>query len=457
MHHLSLRSRGVLALCVAAAVGCGSSGPSGPKTGSLTVTITAGDGTTPQVVISGPNAYTKTISSTQTLTGLTVGSYTITADSAVGPDSVVGSIIDTGTVTGSPASVTHGTTATATVSYAMKYRVGGLWIANNNSDTNPDLSANQLRKTGTDTAASLLFTAVTGPAGLAIDASGNMWESSFSDDKIVMYTPAERNAGAGASPSITITSTGITDAECITFDSHGNLWIANRSGGLVAFSAAQLAATGTQNTPLSTIQTGSVLVRPEMIAFDANGNGWVADEGGHHVVELSAAQLAATGTSTPTPIDTIGGPALASTEAVAFDANGNLWVASDNSTNNTLVEYTPAQLTAGGAPTPTTIITLPSSAFAFGMAFDSRGTLWVSDDNNGVMLGYTAAQLATTGTPTPIAVTVPIGGSGFAPEQPAFDPYSTAIGTSMRRVRSPVTGLSRVSRRANPNRVRRAN
>jgi len=418
------------------------------------VTINAADGTTPRVVVSGPNAYSTTISSTQTLTALAVGSYTIVADSAVGPDSVIGTIIDTGTVTGSPATVATGTPATATVSYAMKYRVGGLWVANNYNDTIPELAANQLRKTGTETAASTLFTAVSCPTGLALDANGNMWESSCNNDELVMYTPAERNAGAGAAPSITITSTGITDAECITFDSHGNLWVANRAGGLVAFSASQLAASGTQNTPLTTIQVGAVLGSAENIAFDANGNGWVADDQYSHIVEYSAAQLAVVGTSTPTPVDTIGANAgsLFFPEAVAFDANGNLWVANSN---NSVVEYTPAQLTAGGSPAPTAIITLPNGTGPFGMAFDKRGTLWVSDVSSGLMLGLNAAQLAATGTPTPVTLTIPLSGSGFGPEQPAFDPYATAVGVSASRVRSPGVMLGRVGRRSNPNWVHR--
>jgi streptogramin lyase len=237
----------------------------------------------------------------------------------------------------------------------------------------------------------------------------------------------------------------------MAFDSHGNLWVANRAGGLVAFSPSQLAATGTQNTPLAIIQDGSVLGGAEAIAFDANGNGWVADDSKHHIVEFSAAQLAVTGTSMPTPIDTIG--LTSTTQAVAFDASGNLWVAT---TSGPVLEYSPAQLAAGGSPTPVTTITLPASAFPFGMAFDKRGTLWVSDDNNGVILGYTAAQLATSGSPTPITLTVPMG-SALEPEQLVFDPYATAIGPSTRRVRPPIGVLSRVSKHSNPNRVRRAN
>ena len=102
MHCLSRRFPAVLALCVVAAACSSSKGTAPTPTGIMTVTVTTANGATPSVVISGPNGYTKTITSTQTITGLALGSYVIGADSVVTPDSVVGSIVDTGVVTGSP-------------------------------------------------------------------------------------------------------------------------------------------------------------------------------------------------------------------------------------------------------------------------------------------------------------------------------------------------------------------
>ena len=153
MHYSSRRVPAVLALCAVAAACSSSKGTAPAPTGSMTVTVTTANRATPSVVISGPNGYTKTITSTQTITGLAVGNYVIVADSAVTPDSVVGSIIDTGVVTGSPATVAANATAAASATYAMKYRIGGLWVANNDAATMPDLSANQLRAGGTITPA----------------------------------------------------------------------------------------------------------------------------------------------------------------------------------------------------------------------------------------------------------------------------------------------------------------
>jgi sugar lactone lactonase YvrE len=437
-------------LTAAALAGCDSTKHIAPTpTGSLTVTITPANGTKPSVVVTGPNAYTTTISSTTTLANLTLGSYTIVADTSVGPDSVVGTIVDSGHVTGSPATVNANDTAGVTVAYSMKSRMGGMWVANNSYQTVPELAANQLRTSGSPVPAETLFTALSGPAGLALDAAGNMWESSYGSgsDTLLMYTQAARNAGGAPTPSIVLTST-IGDGENLAFDSHGNLWVTDCTGYIRAFTPSQLAGGGAQ-TPAVSISGGTILRCPWSIAFDSTGNAWVADEGRTHIIEYGASQLTTSGT--PTPIDTIGstGGSLNEPSGLAFDAQGNLWVSNNGTT--TVVEYTPAQLAAGGAPVPNIAINTPNTSDPFGLAFDNRGTLWVSDDNNGIMYGYTAAQLVTSGTPTPaVADTISLT-NGFEPEQPLFDPYATAVGVMASRVHPHVGSLA-VVRRANRNR-----
>lgn len=439
LHRSPIRWSAAALLACAALAACDSSKHMAPApTGSLSVTITSANGATPAVVVTGPNSYTKTLSATTTLSDLTLGSYTIVADSVVTPDSVVGSIIDTGHVSVASVTVTANQTATATVGYGMKSRMGGIWFANNGYGTIPELSATQLRASGTVDPADTLVTPLNGPAGLALDPSGNMWESSYGDSsrKLLMYTPAARNSGAAA-PSLVLRSTAIGDGENITFDAHGNLWVADCDGALEEFTPSQLAAGGNQ-TPAVVINGGSVLSCPWALAFDAQGNVWVADEDENHVVEYSASQLTTSGT--PTPADTIGatGNSLDDPTGVAFDANGNLWVANSG---NTVVEFTSAQLTAGGAPTPTTALTLPNGVEGDGAAFDNRGTLWVTDCR-GLVWGVTHAQLAGSGPVTPaVSDTVTMNGN-FCPEQPMFDPYATAIGTGAAHIRHPVSAAA---------------
>ena len=434
-----------LALSIAALVGCGSkSSPTTVNTtGNLTVTITAADGTTPSVVVTGPNAYSKQISTTTTLAGLAVGDYTIVADSASVPDSVVGSITDTGHVVGSPASVAEGMTAAATVTYATKDRVGGLWIARNYHHLFPELASSQLRQSGTIPPAQAHYTPLSGSTGLALDGAGNLWQSSNTSDSIAMYSIAARNGGDSTLPTLVIFSTALFNAEAMAFDSHGNLWVANcgdHSGGtgagpaILEFSTAQLAAGGTQ-TPAVDITDNAGLKCPYAIAFDANGNAWVADDSNPHIVQFSAAQLASSGDKAPAA--TISGGGLVAAAALAFDASGNLWVANDGGTS--VVDYTPAQLAAAGPQTPNVTVTLRNNGVPKGLAFDKRGTLWVSDWESDLMLGFTSSQLASSGSPAPsvsLLVQWMSGDRLLIPQQPAFDPFATAPAPSMQRVRN---------------------
>jgi sugar lactone lactonase YvrE len=452
MHTSSRFARAALALVVAVTVGCPGTPVSPAGNGALTVIVTPADGTTPLVGVSGPYSYYKTISATQTLTNLVPGNYTIVADSVSVADSVVGSIIDTGHVVGSPAILTTGGFDTVTVAYSTAERLGGLWIANNVYHTIPELASSQLRQSGLLTAAETLSTTVSGPAGAALDPSGNLWLSSFSSDSLIMYSPAARNAGGATPPTGVIVSPALDFAEALAFDAHGNLWVANAGscgsgpvvlGGILEYTAAQLSGGGTQ-TPTVAVTASAVLACPYGIAFDASGNAWVADDGNPQVVEFSAAQLTVSGDKTPASALTGGG--LVDASAVTFDGSGNLWVANDHGV--AVVEYTPAQLTAGGSPAPNVTIALPQSARPWGLVFDNRGTLWVSDVVNAVMWGLAKAQLASTGSPTPTwGLSVGWGADLLSPQQAVFDPNASAPAPSAARVHTrPIEPASRTHR-----------
>ena len=118
-----------------------------------------------------------------------------------------------------------------------------------------------------------------------------------------------------------------------------------------------------------------------------------------------------------------------------FDGSGNLWVANDGP--NTVVEYTPAQQTAAGAQTPNVLLTLPTSPFEadpWGLAFDTHGSLWISDADNDVVYEFTSAQIAATGTPVPTVTLNPNVAGGLTPQALLFDPHATAVGTAAARV-----------------------
>jgi DNA-binding beta-propeller fold protein YncE len=111
-------------------------------------------------------------------------------------------------------------------------------------------------------------------------------------------------------------------------------------------------------------------------------------------------------------------------EGVAFDTNGNLWVADISASQ--LIMFTPAQIVASGTPTPTVTISDSGSGALYepvAVVFDNGGDLWVSTiggtaDN---LLKYNAADLAATGSPAPDVV-VSSNNNSFDWPQIVFDP-----------------------------------
>jgi hypothetical protein len=95
----------------------------------------------------------------------------------------------------------------------------------------------------------------------------------------------------------------------------------------------------------------------------------------------------------------------------------------------TVVEFTASQLGASGSPTPAvTLSTTGTGNFAFeptGLAFDASGNLWVASGNGALVVQFAASQLVVSGAPTP---TVTLSGSSLVgPIWLAFDPPSANL------------------------------
>jgi sugar lactone lactonase YvrE len=196
-------------------------------------------------------------------------------------------------------------------------------------------------------------------------------------------------AGATASTSLTYTPRG----------SSGGLWLANRDNGTLArYDASQLSSSGNA-APGATINQGA-MASPQAVAFDARGNLWVADFNGKTVSRFSPDKLALGGSVTADVVISDNAGSLVLPTGMIFDANGNLWVISVNP--GRLVKFTAAQLAQSGNPTPGVSINLEVVQLIRGqqIAFDSSGNLWIAS-SGGVLNMFTAAQLAQDGGPAP--------------------------------------------------------
>ncbi|MDA8196283.1 MAG: hypothetical protein M0019_03560 [Actinomycetota bacterium] len=275
------------------------------------------------------------------------------------------------------------------------------------------------------------------PTSPIFDASGNLWVSKTgstiqSDNTITEFTPSQlSNANTAATtpnldpkPEITIayfTSNGldsIDGGDGITFDQLGNLYVSNvystpnaNYGSVVEFSQSQLYSSpaGTTITPLPFDHyANKVIGQPFSITYlNIFGRGVLA--------------LGDTG-STISPKNTIFGAntlllniPLAQNVyhlqpyAMALDPEGNLWVA-DYATNN-IDEYTRFDIANNAPPSVTlspTKVTYNGGTYSsldgpIGLAFDSNGNLWVSNNNSSNIVEFSKSEITTDASPTPVA------------------------------------------------------
>jgi glucose/arabinose dehydrogenase len=87
-------------------------------------------------------------------------------------------------------------------------------------------------------------------------------------------------------------------------------------------------------------------------------------------------QFTASGNASPAASLSASNGSLNVPNGEAFDAHGDLRVANEGA--NTVVEYTPSQLAATGAPTPAVTISASGVGQPIALAFDASGALWVA-------------------------------------------------------------------------------
>ena len=196
----------IIAIALAAIAACSGGNSTSPATtGSLDVTITAPAGVSPSVAIVAPDGSITMITSSQTLNGLAAGSYGVIAQPGVTADPIVGTGY-AGAVTGSPATVTVGGTASATVTYTSPWAAAGhLWTTTLTSNTILGFTSAQLSATGAPAAAVTLgngtsTSGVQEASGIAVDARGGVWYTDLTDT-LRYFTAAQVASSTNAAPS----------------------------------------------------------------------------------------------------------------------------------------------------------------------------------------------------------------------------------------------------------------
>jgi trimeric autotransporter adhesin len=282
---------------------------------------------------------------------------------------------------------------------------------------------------GPATAAELFF-----PARLAIDGSNNLYICDNGNAVIRLVTAATGTittyAGNGNQTSSgdggPATSAGLT-CEDVALDASGNLYIADAGNNALRVVAA---GTGIITTVAGNgyysywgdggLATNAGVLNPAFTAVDPSGNIYFSDSYNYVVRKVAASTgivttVAGNGTYGYTGD---GGPAsaaqLGQPWGLAFDANGNLYIADQGNEVVREVSGTTGIITtvAGngtygysgdGGPATSAELSVP-----IGIALDGSGNLYISDGNNFVVRMVTAA----TGVMTTFAGNGTMGYSG---------------------------------------------
>jgi streptogramin lyase len=233
------------------------------------------------------------------------------------------------------------------------------------------------------------------PASVAVDASGNVWASSYFN-AVSEFSPD----GATTFPA-GITGSGINESYGMALDVQGNVWIANEqttsnsgNGNVTKLnSSGQAIATG--------ITSGGIYF-PLGVAADPNGDMWFADYGDSKVTLLSSSGAAISSSAG------WGGTALAFPVALAVDASHNAWVVNQ------------------GGLLPITLISADGSKVtsyncdcngASGVATDQKGNIWIAN-----YYGNSISEVDTCGT---LELDAATGGGVLRPQGIAVDGTGT--------------------------------
>ena len=251
--------------------------------------------------------------------------------------------------------------------------IGGLFMLQSGfTDFQPSLST-----APNDFTIAITYTGggLAGPAGLAIDRSGNVWVANSSGTSISEFSPI----GEALSGSSGYTGNGLYVPVGIAIDSSGNVWAANYFGNSISeFNSSGSSISGSP-------YIGGGLDSPYGIAIDQSGHVWVANFGVISISEFGSGGSPITGSGGITT----GG--LNAPEDVAIDVSGNVWVS--NNGVNSISEFNSSGTANAGSPFTGGGLNAPG-----GIAIDGLGNIWAANTGANDITELNSSGTAVSGS-----------------------------------------------------------
>ena len=274
----------------------------------------------------------------------------------------------------------------------------GLWTVSGSSSAILRLDPAQLSDTSPPDAATVITTSsanLNTLAAVAFDTAGFLWVIGL-DEPVLLAFEAEALRRSGSRVARTIIPGALKSPTGLAFDSQQRLWVADFAGTVNRFDVEQLATGGAQLPAVVLTVPGT----PAAIAFDASGSLWVSDNVLNVIRRYTPAQLVTSGSPVPDVVLSAADLSLVNPAGLAFDAHGNLWVA--NIGGRTLASFTPGQLSRTGSPAPNVLITPNGGSLSVpvALAFDAEGDLWVVG-GTGALTRFSRTSLGASGAAVP--------------------------------------------------------